>query len=58
MKVGEAITEGMRADRRRDLVDAMLGRNGWSWKDADRMKAWCWWGWNISGRGGLGRPGL
>ena len=55
MKVAAAITAGMRADRARDLAAACSGR--WGYEHADRMKAWCWWGWNISGRGGLGYPG-
>lgn len=54
MKVARAITEGMRADRARDFHHLLrtLGI-----RDRERLQAFLWWGWHISGRGGLGRPG-
>ena len=55
MNVGRAITDGMRADRARDLENACWG--AWGWKHVNRLKAWCWWGWNLNGNGGLGYPG-
>jgi len=56
VNVGWAITEGMRADRLLDLNRACSG--GWGWSVVYVMRAWCWWGWSVSGVGGLGYPGV
>lgn len=53
MNVGRAITAGMYAERVRDL-ERFAREIEWRYV----VHAYAWWGWDISGRGGLGRPGV
>lgn len=52
MNVGKAITAAMRDQRRKDM--AVLARNISHYY---AVMAYWWWGWDIHGRGGLGKPG-
>lgn len=54
MDVGRAITEAMRDQRRRDIFRMWQELVG---EARHALSAYWWWGWDISGPGGLGRPG-
>lgn len=59
MNAGRAITEAMRAQRRRDFLALYRGTTG---SDCDALGAYWWWGWDINhrdpwGRGGIGKAG-
>lgn len=52
MNVGRSITAACREQRRRDLE-----RFAREIEHRYAVMAYAWWGWDINGRGGLGRPG-
>ena len=52
MNVGRAITAACRAQRARDI-----GRLASDHRHRDHVMAYWWWGWDIHGPSGLGKPG-
>jgi hypothetical protein len=54
MNAGQAITAGMRAQRRKDLLRL---KRGLSTSDRNAFDAWLMWGWHVYKRGGTGIPG-
>lgn len=59
MNVGKAITSAMRDQRRKDMNDVVLrwARRGYYGGAYHAVLAYWWWGWDINGHSGLGRPG-
>lgn len=53
MNVGRAITLGMQEQARRDFRALAF-----DYRYRNYVLAYLWWGWDINGHGGLGRPGM
>lgn len=56
MNVGQAITEAMRDQRKRDWLHAIGG--GWGRDNIVWLQRYLWWGWDVCGPGGIGKPGV
>lgn len=63
MNVGKAITGAMRAQRKKDIermlrwVREFENYRHYGPAAHDRLLAYWWWGWDINGKSGLGKPG-
>lgn len=53
MNVGKAITAACQEQRAKDILRIAK----WDYRYYSIVLAYWWWGWDISGRGGLGKPG-
>lgn len=61
MNVGKAITDAMKQQRRSDitwLAFWCLRHEGYRTAAYHKLLAYWMWGWDINGRGGLGKPGV
>lgn len=54
MNVGKAITAACREQRIRDIERMMKADH---YRNLHILQAYWWWGWDINGRSGLGKPG-
>lgn len=60
MNVGRAITGAMREQRQKDIESMLrwcMRHDGYMTRAYHRLLAYWWWGWDINGRSGLGKPG-
>lgn len=54
VNVGKMITAACREQRERDII-RMMRADGF--KNLHILQAYWWWGWDINGKSGLGKPG-
>jgi hypothetical protein len=54
INAGKAITAARQQARRDEMAELIHNANP---RDRHRLLAYWWWGWDINGTGGLGKPG-